>query len=324
MSTSHQLSRRTLLRSAAAGTAALAIASRVIAEPAKDIPIVDTHTHFYNPERVGGVPWPGKGDLVLYRPVLPPEFVKLTKPLGVTGTIVVEASPLFDDNQWLLDLAKDAPVILGIIGNVKPGSDGFPDHIRRLAKNELYRGIRINVGDLRKGLAQAEYVKDLKTFADLGLTLDVNGGPDTPAEVAKLAKEIPQLTICINHCGNVRIDGQEAPADWLAGMKSAAEHTNVFCKVSALVEGTRKLGLDKFGLDTPRDVTFYEFILNAVWNIWGEDRLIYGSNWPVSVRFASYETVLGIVREYFGARPRAIQEKFFAGNAKTAYRWKQR
>lgn len=318
MHTLPTLSRRALLQSSVAGVAALALPSSGNAEPAKEIPIIDTHTHFYNPERKEGVPWPGKGDPVLYRPVLPPEFVKLTKPLGVTGTVVVEASSWLEDNQWLLDLAKVEPVILGVIGNVKPGSEGFADHIRRFAKNEIYRGIRINVGDLRKGLAQAEYVKDLRTFADLGLTLDVNGGPDTPAEVAKLANEIPDLTICINHCGNVKIDGKQPPADWLAGMRAAAEHENVFCKVSALVEGTGKREMD-----APRDVAFYQPVLDALWNIWGEDRLIYGSNWPVSVRFGSYETVLGIVREYFGKHPRPVQEKFFAGNAQTAYRWKQ-
>jgi L-fuconolactonase len=117
----------------------------------------------------------------------------------------------------------------------------------------------------------------------------------------------------------LRIDGKEPPADWLAGMKSAAEHENVFCKVSALVEATGK----RDG-DAPRDVNFYKPVLDALWNIWGSKRLIYGSNWPVSVRAASYETLLGIVRDYFSAQPRAVQEQFFAGNAQTAYRWKKR
>lgn len=312
-------SRRELLLQSAATTAALSFAGGAGADPAKDIPIVDTHTHFYNPERKEGVPWPGKDDKLLYRPVLPAEFVKFTKPLGVIGTVVVEASPWLEDNQWLLDLAKNESTILGIIGNVKPASEGFAEHIKRFAKNDRYRGIRINVGDLKKGLAQDDYIRDLKIFAALGLTLDVNGGPDTPAEVAKLAKSIPNLTICINHCGNVKIDGKEPPADWLAGMKAAAEHKHVFCKVSALVEGTGK----REG-DAPRDVAYYTPILDVLWKVWGEDRLIYGSNWPVSVRFASYETVLSIVRDYFGQHSRTVQEKFFAGNAQTAYSWKAR
>jgi L-fuconolactonase len=314
------VTRRTLLQSTAvAATLSLLPTADAQEKPAKDIAIVDTHTHFYNPQRQGGVPWPGKDDPILYRPVLPEEFVKLTKPLGVVGTVVVEASPLLEDNQWLLDQAQANPVIFGVIGNLKPGTEDFGKHLDRFAKNEIFRGIRINVGDLKKGLAERQYVRDLKLFSELGLTLDVNGGPDTPAAVADLAKAIPDLTICINHCGNVRIDGKEPPAAWLAGMQAAAEHKHVFCKVSALVEGTGK----REG-DAPRDVNFYEPVLDTLWNIWGERRLIYGSNWPVSVHAASYETVLGIVRDYFAAQPRTVQEQFFAGNAQTAYRWKKR
>jgi L-fuconolactonase len=312
------ITRRALLKQSAAAAIAVSLSSSRAAEPARDIPIVDTHTHFYNPERKEGVPWPGKGDTVLYRPVLPAEFVKLTKPLGVTGTVVVEASPWVEDNQWLLELAKDDPIILGIIGNLKPGTEDFAKQLKRFAKNELYRGIRANVGDLKEGLQQTEFISDLKQFTDLGLTLDVNGGPDTASEVAKLARQIPELTICINHCGNVKIDGKDPPADWLAGMQAAAEHEHVFCKVSALVEGTGK----REG-DAPREVAFYEPILSALFKTWGEDRLIYGSNWPVSVRAASYETVLNIVREFFGTKTRSIQKKYFADNARAAYRWKK-
>lgn len=312
--------RRALLQSTAAAAAlSLCPLARAKEEPAKDIAIVDTHTHFYNPQRREGVPWPGKSDALLYRPVLPDEFVKLTKPLGVVGTVVVEASPWVEDNQWLLDQAQANPAIFGVIGNLKPAAEDFGKHLQRFAKNEIFRGIRINVGDLKKGLPEKQYLRDLKLFGELGLTLDVNGGPYTPAAVAELAKAIPDLTICINHCGNVRIDGKAPPADWLAGMKSAAEHKYVFCKVSALVEGTGK----REG-DAPRDVGFYEPVLAALWKTWGADRLIYGSNWPVSVRAASYEAVLDIVRDYFADHPRTVQEKFFAANAQAAYRWKTR
>ena len=98
-------------------------------------------------------------------------------------------------------------------------------------------------------------------------------------------------------------------------MKAAAVGRNVFCKVSALVEGTgRKDG------DAPADVAYYRPVLDALWEIFGEDRLIYGSNWPVSDRFAKYATVHGIVRAYFAERGRRAEEKFFLGNALAAYK----
>src|SRR5262245_62200533 len=74
------------------------------AQPADEI--IDTHTHFYDPTRPEGVPWPGKDDKLLYRKVLPRDFLKVASPVGVTRTIVVEASPWLEDNQWLLDLAR--------------------------------------------------------------------------------------------------------------------------------------------------------------------------------------------------------------------------
>src|ERR1051325_417180 len=68
--------------------------------------IVDTHTHFYDPTRPQGVPWPPKNDTVLYRRVLPAEVEEIARPLGVIGTVVVEASPWVEDNDWVLQLAE--------------------------------------------------------------------------------------------------------------------------------------------------------------------------------------------------------------------------
>ncbi|MDQ1316881.1 MAG: L-fuconolactonase, partial [Candidatus Poribacteria bacterium] len=67
--------------------------------------IIDTHTHFYDPTRTQGAPWPDPNDKVLYRRVLPADYKDLAVPQGVSGTIVVEASEWIEDNQWILDLA---------------------------------------------------------------------------------------------------------------------------------------------------------------------------------------------------------------------------
>src|SRR5690242_19820768 len=83
-----------------------------------EIEIIDTHTHFYDPSRPQGVPWPPKNDPVLYRTVLPAEFRSITEPLGVRGTVVVEASALVEDNAWILEIAKNEPFLLGLVGHL--------------------------------------------------------------------------------------------------------------------------------------------------------------------------------------------------------------
>lgn len=302
-----------------AATAALATAPALAAPKAAPLTIIDTHTHFYDPARPTGVPWPGKGDKVLYRTTLPADYRAQPVPQPVTGTVVVEASPLVEDNQWILDLAAKDKFIVGFVGNLKPGEEAFAGHLKRFAANPLYRGIRVNEGALRTGLGNAAFIADLKRLADADRELDVNGGPTLLPEVARLAKELPALRIVINHLSNTRIDGKNVSETWRRDLEAAAKFPKVFLKVSALVEGT-----GKNDGSAPRDVEFYRPWLDIAWSAFGPDRLIYGSNWPVSARFAPLATVQGIVHDYFSAKGRPALEKFFAGNARTAYRWLNR
>lgn len=276
---------------------------------------IDAHTHFYDPTRPQGVPWPGKGDKELYRRVLPPELKELTRKQNVVGTIAVEASPWLDDNQWLLDLAAREPFVVGVVGNLDPAKEGFADHFKKFAKDPLYRGIRINHGDLAKGLEKKDYVKNLALIGELDRELDVNGGPAMPADVARLAKALPELRIVINHAANLPIDGKPVPDAWRTGMKAAAEGKRVVCKVSALVEATRKTNKD-----APADVDFYRPVLDALWDIFGEDRLIFASNWPVSDRAAPYARLFDIVHTYFQAKGKPALAKFLHDNAVAAYK----
>lgn len=278
-------------------------------------PAIDAHTHFYDPTRPQGVPWPGKGDRRLYRPVLPAEFKRLSAPFNVQGTVVVEASPWVEDNQWLLDLAAKDPFLVGVVGNLDPRDDRFAEYLKRFARHEQFRGIRVNFGDLRRGLEEGEYVTNLQRLADMGLALDVNGGVALPALVARLAEKVPGLRIVINHAANQPLDGKEVQPEWRQGMVAAASCRNVWCKVSALAEATGKRNGD-----APKAGEFYQPVLDALWECFGVERLIYASNWPVSDVAATYATVHSIVQQYFGRRGPDACTKFFAGNARQAYR----
>ena len=281
----------------------------------KKLEILDTHVHFFDPMRPTAPP-KHKDDKPLSRAVLPADLKTLAQPFGITGALIVEASPLLEDNQWWLDLAAKEPFIVGVVGRVDPASDDFEKNLRRFAKNSLYRGIRMSHSEVKAGL-KGNVIERWKSLVELDLVLDVNGGPDLPADVALLAEKLPKLRIVINHAANLRIDGKEPPAKWLEGMAAAAKHSNVYCKVSALVEQTGKK-------PAPRDVVYYTPVLDTLWKLFGEDRLIFGSNWPVSNGSAPYETVVGIVWDYFTAKGETAATKFFLGNSQTAYGWRKR
>ena len=145
------------------------------------------------------------------------------------------------------------------------------------------------------------------------------GGREILPFADRLAREVPGLRIIIDHLAGVVVDGKAPPADWVQQMKALVRRRNVYCKLSGLVEGTgRSDG------SAPRDVEFYRPVLDAMREMFGPKRLIYGSNWPVSERFAPLATVQGIVGDYFRSHGRRAEEQVFAGSAKAAYKWVRR
>ncbi|HAB17579.1 MAG TPA: amidohydrolase family protein [Verrucomicrobiota bacterium] len=277
--------------------------------------IVDTHTHFYDPGRPEGVPWPPADDPVLSRTVLPAEFESLAKPFGVIGTVVVEASPWVEDNQWLLELADQNPFLLGIVGNLKPGTPDFKTQLRRFVQNRRFCGIRVGGDTLEAALAGGAAQNDLRQLADSNLSLDLLIGPEQLPGAAQLGNAIPDLRIIVDHCANVPV-GSPPPNLWIAGLSACHYAPNVSMKVSGLVEGTGRRGGQ-----APTDLAYYRSVLDSLWATFGEDRLIYGSNWPVCLHFASYATVLAIVEEYFTAKSERSAAKYFRRNAARVYQY---
>jgi len=309
-------SRRELLAAGLGGIFGLQQSSLFSSQPATDLDIIDCHTHFYDPTRPEGIPWPPQGT-PLYRTVLPRHLRELQHFRRVTGTVIVEASDRLEDNAWLLSLAKEDPFVVGIVGRLEPGAAGFSDHLKRFAADPLFRGIRIST-DLLRTLLDKDELRDLRLFAERDLALDVNGGPETPAELARLASRMPDLRIVLNHIGNVRITADPPPGDWVAGIRAAAMHRNVACKISALCWAAQ------VGNKAPMELDFYRPYIDVVWNAFGNDRVIYGSDWPASESAADYATQQRIVMEYAQERGADTVKKFCSLNAKRIYKWVER
>lgn len=307
------LSRRSFLGAAVGGGAG--IGWKGPRDRGSAIRVIDTHTHFYDPTRPQGVPWPDKGDTKLYRRVMPEDYLAQKVPRPVTGTVVVEASPWVEDNQWVLDLAARSKFIVGLVGHLRPGTPGFGEHLDRFAANPLFRGIRVRDRGIGEGVDPRALRADLRRLADRHLSLDVNVPFRALPEVEGWAREISELRVIINHVALARIDGKTVEEAWARQVRSLSRCPNVFMKISGLVEATG----NREG--APREVDFYRPWLDFLWEVFGEDRLIYGSNWPVCEKFAPLEVVQKIPEDYFAPLGDRVLEKVFSGNARAAYRW---
>jgi len=276
------------------------------AAPAASAGAIDAHTHFYDPARPQGVPWPPRADAILYRTTLPARLRQLAEPLGVSGTVVIEASPWLEDNQWLLDLAKDEPFIVGVAGNLDPGAAEFARHLERFARNRRFRGIRVNARRLAEGMAQPAFLAGMDRLAGLDLELDAVGGPEMFPPLLRLNDRLPRLRVVIDHLPF------DPPVD-RAAMRELGGRAAVFAKVSWI--------LRRRGERVPVDVESYRPALDDVWAAFGPDRVLYGSNWPVSDRFAPYAAVHRIAADYFNAKGPAAAARYFRENSRAAYRW---
>ena len=275
--------------------------------------IIDTHVHFYDTERPQGVPWPEPTNEILYRPSMPSRYKALALPAGITGVIVEEASTWVEDNQWILDLAADEPLIKGFVGNLDPDDKAFEEHLDRFAANPLFRGIRVRTGRVFP-YGSARIRDCLNLLAERNLSLDLMAGAATLNDLAGLARDHPTLRIIINHTAGIGVDGNRPDPAWTSGMEGVSDYENVYCKLSGMVE---KAGSEP----APTDVEFYRPTIDVLVKALGVDRLVYSSNWTPCERAGPYAVTLDIVRDYFGALGSEVLEKVLWKNSKEAYRW---
>lgn len=276
--------------------------------------VIDTHTHFYDPHRAQGVPWPPKDNRTLYRTILPPDYRALPQPAPVAGTVVVEASPWVEDNQWILDLAGRDPFILGFIGNLPVGTPECGPLLERFARNPILRGLRVQGAALASGLTRKEFTNDLAALAERGLVLDVVGTPAMLPDVARLARALPRLTIVIDHLAGVSLAAGTVAEEWRRDLAAVAKCERVVAKVSGLPEATGRTDGS-----APREEAAYRPALDVLWELFGADRLVYGSNWPVCELFSDLATVQRLTLAFCARHDAAVMARVMRTNAVRVY-----
>lgn len=273
------------------------------------IPIVDCHVHLYDITRTEGVTWIKTDNQVLYRNYLPPDFELRAKANHVRGVVVVQAGQSLPDNQWNLDItASNKELFRGVVGNLSKviGTPEFAPLFEKLAAEPRYVGYRLS--GRTPGKLTDQFFADLQLTAEKNKTVDFLCGEYSLADVAEIAERVPKLKIIIDHFGNLELKDAPLDPEWVKRFRTVSEKKNVFCKVSALYGRVAKQ-------PAPRELKFYEPILDLANECFGEDRLIYGSDWPVSETTADYASALKLTKAYFERKGRGVSEKLFFKNA---------
>jgi predicted TIM-barrel fold metal-dependent hydrolase len=281
-------------------------------------PILDTHIHLYQVTRPGGVVWPEAKQKPIYRDVLPAEYETLAKQNGIVGAGIVEASPVVEDNFKVLDMTKGNDFFKFLVAQLELGSPNFSADLNRLAADPRVVGIRGFLWSPKLTL-DAKQVTSLKELEAKGMTLDIisRGTLNPKDKVEALANEVPKLRIIIDHMGGAK--GQTPDPAWIEAMQKLAKRPNIYIKFSSFFDMFNPAANEDNPWKAPTDLASYKPHFDVLMKAFGEDRLIWGSNWPVVDMGGSLASEIEIAEQYLKEFGPEVRDKVMYKNAQSFY-----
>ena len=312
--------REFLAGAAAAGVAANAAQAQESKKTSvDDIPIVDTHVHLFDSRRPQGVPYAGSPEWAREKNgvALPSTYRPYAEPLNIVAAIELEASPWVEDNLWVLEQMETDTMFVGTVGDLEPEKPDFAELFDRFRKNPMFLGIRCgNIWgrDVSKQVPDPRFIEGLKRVADAGLVMDTaNPTVELMQAMLKISDKVPNLRIVLDHLPSFDPSPAQQKA-YEAVLKEIHGRPLIAAKLSEI---------DHKG-NPGRGLAAHKDRLDLLMETFGEDRVVFGTDWPNSWGTATPAEIVAIARAYFATRTRAEAEKYFWKNSLAIYKWKKR
>lgn len=270
---------------------------------------LDAHQHFWSYD-AAQYPWIPPGS-PLHRSWLPDDLAALQRPLGFDGSIAVQARQVVEESDWLLSLADRHEVVKGVVGWVDLRSDRVEADLERLARHPKFVGVRHVVQEEPDDdfMLGKDFQRGISKLAAFGLTYDILIYPKQLPAAIRLVDNFPEQPFVLDHIAKPFIkDGILEP--WASQLRRLARAPNVRCKVSGM--------LTEADHQAWRPEHFRPY-LDVVFEAFGPQRLMYGSDWPVCLFAGSYEQAYRLVDDYARHLSEAARGGLFGGNAAAFY-----
>src|SRR5882724_1313297 len=273
--------------------------------------IVDGHQHFWQVGRFD-YPWLTSDLGVLYRDYLPRTLAPILKQNQVTSTVLVQASNSLAESRWLLSLAGRYPFIAGVVGWVDLMSSEVEQQLTEFAADPKFKGVRHLVESEANDdwLVQTAVLEGLKTLAAHRMSYDLLVHTRHLPYARIVAETCPELFLVVDHMSKPQISTGTI-SRWASELKQLAALPRVYCKLSGLVTEANHA---RWKIDDLRP--FVECALE----LFGPDRLLFGSDYPVCLLAASYDRVLDSFQELLKDLDDEKRGRVFSGNAREFYR----
>jgi len=271
---------------------------------------IDSHQHFwsYNSNEYG---WISNDMEILQKDYLPDHLKTELSSTGFDGSVAVQARQSLAETQWLLNLADQHSFIKGVIGWVDLCSPDVEEHLIQFSGNPKLVGIRHVIHDEQDEnfMLRKSFMRGIAYLKKFGLTYDILVFPRHLSNTIQLVSQFPEQVFILDHIAKPSIKDKKI-SPWKEHIEKLARFRNVYCKLSGMVTEANVKNWQQ------EELIPY---LNIVFDAFGTNRLLIGSDWPVCRLAGSYKQIMQVVLDYIISFPEQDKKNILGENAIKAY-----
>ncbi len=273
---------------------------------------IDAHQHFwiYDPVRDS---WIGEDMAILQADFMPEHLQPILLEYGFTGSVAVQSDQSPAETLFQLKNAEENPFIKGVVGWVDLEAEDLQDQLAAYQQYDKLKGFRhILQGEKQRDfMLRPNFKRGISQLESFKYTYDILVFPDQLGYAADFVSAFEHQPFVLDHIGKPNVQADKQPsASWSDGIAAIAKHENVYCKVSGMVT--------EADLRNWKAADFRPY-LDQIFENFGPERVMYGSDWPVCRLAATYGEVLGIMEDYMSPFSKNEKALFWEKNATKFY-----
>ncbi|HEY5464914.1 MAG TPA: amidohydrolase family protein [Hanamia sp.] len=275
--------------------------------------MIDTHVHFWNYDKVKDA-WINDEMKILQRDFLLQHLKSELDQNGMEGIVAVQADQSENETKFLIELAKKNPEIKGIVAWVDLQNENIENKLLYYSQSPIIKGFRHIVQAEPKGFLRNEkFLNGIKLLKNFEFTYDVLIYQHQLKEAIEFVNKFPEQKFIIDHCAKPMIKDKKID-EWKKGIQEISKNENVSCKISGLTT--------EAAWHTWKEKDFYPY-LDCVFECFGTERLLFGSDWPVMLVSGTYTKWKNLLGNYMHNYSHEEKERVFTKNAIEFYNLKE-
>jgi L-fuconolactonase len=267
--------------------------------------VIDSHVHFWKYDKKT-YDWIDNSMKTLQQDYLPEHLSLVSKRNNVDGVVAVQATQTETETHFLVELAKTHNIIKGVVGWIDLQADNIADRLQYFSQYPIIKGYRHVVqGEPLDFLARENFRRGVAALKAYNYTYDILIFHNQLPPAIDFVRAFPDMPLVIDHCAKPDIRHKNIN-EWRINMKEIAKFPNVCCKLSGLF--TEANWKEWSAAD------FFPY-LDVVFEAFGPNRLLFGSDWPVMLLSGIYVQWKSLLEKYMENYSYEDREKVFGLNA---------